>query len=538
MADQEKNPQQQEQDQPFTTTSQVGFNLTDIILNTNNEYSAKALKESKVAFFIPSSNIHGKVGVNTFRNPICAHYISHPSEYVAPPSITIVRQWFSTIRYGKEISAKGTLKKSLLPPSIHNWGLKLNQPEGPPFTTHIMAICLASEQVVLKAPTYSSIAESVPQGKKPIAKARHKKHFTSSKHPFYVQQREDNRIIVVDDSEDEETNIDKDDKAHNDETDDTSVQTPSSPRSIQLQELKNEVLLLQSQKHKLELEKAKDEAEVADLKARPLFPNMEQLNELLVKSLNDELSKFLSTHDYSSSFSTEHKELPSKFLELFDEVKWLKKLVNELEVELPTELKEIPSKLEDFKKTVTSLTSQVAELKTLQWELPEDFLSIPINVATILAKVKILDVLPRLLDVEEGSTESDYDNGEPRHMSNDPMVESSMKKKMKKFDFVTKGGEHIHLTKEQISVQKKIEEDAKAEAAKREGELRRAKLIDLFGPEVVENAYKEKLQYDRYYDKMSTKDQNQKSQTVMSLQEKGQLHSKYIERMKVKLFPA
>ncbi|GKC94411.1 hypothetical protein Tco_1159853 [Tanacetum coccineum] len=44
---------------------------------------------------------------------------------------------------------------------------------------------------------------------------------------------------------------------------------------------------------------------------------------------------------------------------------------------------------------------------------------------------------------------------------------------------------NVHLTKEQISAQKKIEEEAKAETAKREGEIRKEEFIDLLGPEVV-----------------------------------------------------
>ncbi|GJV28411.1 hypothetical protein Tco_1384859 [Tanacetum coccineum] len=79
-------------------------------------YSAKALKNSKVSFSIPTGGIFREVGVNTFRNAIGAHYISHSSEYVAPPSIDVVRQWFPTIGYAEEVSAKETLRKSLLPP--------------------------------------------------------------------------------------------------------------------------------------------------------------------------------------------------------------------------------------------------------------------------------------------------------------------------------------------------------------------------------------------------------------------------------------
>ncbi|GJS90429.1 hypothetical protein Tco_0773065 [Tanacetum coccineum] len=111
--------------------------------------------------------------------------------------------------------------------------------------------------------------------------------------------------------------------------------------------LTNQVLILQSQKHKLELEKNKAEAKAALLKAQPSFPNVEQLKELLVKSLKTEFLNILSTHDFSSSLPTELKELPSKFDELIEEVKWLKKQVHEFEIELPGDLKEIPTKLKE-----------------------------------------------------------------------------------------------------------------------------------------------------------------------------------------------
>ncbi|GKE11682.1 hypothetical protein Tco_1415233 [Tanacetum coccineum] len=160
MENQEQNPPQQKQ--PFIAAKQVGFNLEDIILNTNNEvallypehnnkdhfkcvsdfisncclrkpftrspnmykeylaefwYSAKALKNSKVSFSTPTGGIYGEVGVNTFRNAIGAHYLPHSSEYVAPSSIDIVRPWFEIIKYGELVPA---LKKSLLPPSLAN----------------------------------------------------------------------------------------------------------------------------------------------------------------------------------------------------------------------------------------------------------------------------------------------------------------------------------------------------------------------------------------------------------------------------------
>nr|GEY56997.1 hypothetical protein [Tanacetum cinerariifolium] len=98
-----------------------------------------------------------------------------------------------------------------------------------------------------------------------------------------------------------------------------------------------------------------------------------------------------------SSLPTELKDLPSKFNQLTEKVKGFKKQVHELEIELREDLKEIPTKREDFTKTITSLTSQVAELKTLQWELSTKLLSLPVQVASVQAKLKTLDALPSLL---------------------------------------------------------------------------------------------------------------------------------------------
>nr|GEZ63492.1 zinc knuckle CX2CX4HX4C [Tanacetum cinerariifolium] len=60
----------------------------------------------------------------------------------------------------------------------------------------------------------------------------------------------------------------------------------------------------------------------------------------------------------NSSLPTELKELPTKFNKLAEDVKGLKNQFHKLEIELPGDLKEISTKLEDFTKSVTSLTSQ------------------------------------------------------------------------------------------------------------------------------------------------------------------------------------
>ncbi|GJS08835.1 retrovirus-related pol polyprotein from transposon TNT 1-94 [Tanacetum coccineum] len=70
--------------------------------------------------------------------------------------------------------------------SVHNWALKPNQTEGPPFTDHMKGICNLDVHVDSKAPKPSLQTEEVPQGKKPKAKSGLKrkqslKHTSESK---------------------------------------------------------------------------------------------------------------------------------------------------------------------------------------------------------------------------------------------------------------------------------------------------------------------------------------------------------------------
>ncbi|GJU80921.1 hypothetical protein Tco_1283286 [Tanacetum coccineum] len=650
-------------------------------------YSAKALEHSKVSFSVPTGGIYGEAGVNTFRNDIGAHYLAHSSEYVAPPSIDIVRPWFKTIGHGETVPVKGTLKKSLLPPrwslaneinidyasifwediiklnkrhrekvvpytrfisllmmhkmkegygdgeltlyptlvfSVNNWALKPNQPEEPLFTDHMLAICSATEPVALR----------VPQGTKPGAQPGYKKQSTSSKQPsvsskeatkggsskvptssktghfkkrkesssamdsnpsqplvstpvdtkmlkedqqatsgltslgvtseeransqlssgmsafnlnkpiysasfiihsepasgndasavsiaeadlgnsapsdFVPQQQgmnegtkntshdhlfagtnphvladqtksvsegletvltqpitgkgassvarqikeetsstikledlaklvshvqpsfkdldspEDDYVIVVDDTDEDEK-----DEIHattNDETEDTLVPKSLSPKSSQIQELTNQVLILQSQKHKLELEKNKAEAEVALLKAQPSFPNVEQLNELLVKSLKIEFSNILSAHEFSSSLPTELKDLPSKFNELTEEELSIEKKIHSPQTE-----------------TTTPPIPPVIITTTTQIQSPS-------------------------LQPPKGSSHPE--------------------------------GEHIKEDKGKKAlssevVEEKIVEEAKVEAARHKGEMRKEELIDLLSPEVVRMSISSQLDAER-----------------------------------------
>ncbi|GKD85563.1 hypothetical protein Tco_1356717, partial [Tanacetum coccineum] len=108
----------------------------------------------------------------------------------------------------------------------------------------------------------------------------------------------DEPIIVSDESEEEEyITKDKDTEAtSHDEPKDTSI-PPLSPKLAQIQELMAQVHLLQSHKEDLEQAKAKAEAEVASMKAKPLYPDITQLTELLV---TDTLDRFATMVENAS----------------------------------------------------------------------------------------------------------------------------------------------------------------------------------------------------------------------------------------------
>ncbi|GJY59866.1 retrovirus-related pol polyprotein from transposon TNT 1-94 [Tanacetum coccineum] len=304
-----------------------------------------------VSFSTPTGGIYSEVWVNMFNNAIGAHYLPYSSEYVTPPSINIVRPWFETIGYGETVPAKGTLKKSLLPPSEATKCGSSKRPTGSK-TGHLkrkkesssamdsnLSQTSASTLVVAEMhkedlqatcgptslgvtskeranPQLSSVftAEADPgksapsdfipqqQGMNEGTKNTSYDHLFAGTDPHVLADKtqyvsegletvltqpitgkgasfiarqasfkdldspKDDPIIVVDDS-DEDEEADEVHATTNAKTEDTLVPKSSSPRSSQIQELTNQVLILQSQKHKLELEKNKAEAEAALLRA-------------------------------------------------------------------------------------------------------------------------------------------------------------------------------------------------------------------------------------------------------------------------------
>ncbi|GKC00634.1 hypothetical protein Tco_0986770 [Tanacetum coccineum] len=281
----------------------------------------------------------------------------------------------------------------------------------------------------------------------------------------------------------------------------TLITHPPSPKLAQMQELMAQVQLLQSQKDELEQQKVKAEAEAASLKARPLYPDINQLTGLLVTSLKPELSKLLASHDFASCLPNALKELPSKFTEL---VKELKKHVQDMEIELPRDLKEIPTKLETFTSTISCLSSQVVELKNIQWELPAEFQALPSQVSSFQEKLKTLDSLPSLLN--------------------------------KVIDTLNKFSTMVEHASGATTKDVPSAGQATASLAERENNINPAtmdvepnlhdELVDLLGIDVVIQYYNKKLLYDKYCDKMLKRRRSSKITNYDVLTQKGHISLK------------
>ncbi|GKB23109.1 hypothetical protein Tco_0862510 [Tanacetum coccineum] len=426
---QEQNPQQEQQPEspiPFEPATQVLFDIKDIIFNDKNEVSLLYHPHTNQDYFKVVSDFISKCCLREAFTRTPNQYKEYLSEFwYTAKTLKNSKVWFSTPTgdyarlIWKDIINKLNMKtKEKVVPyprflplllehkmegyenddvtlnptqvfSVHNWALKKNQAEGPPFIDHMLAICNAKELVSFEAPKTSSKAEKKskikitkgvsftkggtrsqnghsvketqsslamysnliqPSASTPVVAKLHKDDqqatgsptslgVTSEEkaHPHYslyhYSQLVDNEPLFVQDDSDEEVHAKKVQAEEPKETVDALAPHPPSLKSIQIQELTNQVLLLQSHNSKLK-----------------------------------------------SSLPTELKELPSRFNELTREVKELKKHVHDMEIELPRDLKEILTKLETFTSTIKSLATQVVKLKTLQ------------------LKIKSLDALLRLLN--------------------------------------------------------------------------------------------------------------------------------------------
>ncbi|GJY96517.1 hypothetical protein Tco_0513427 [Tanacetum coccineum] len=428
----------------FLPADQVEFSFEEIALTTNNE----------VALLYPSlsSTEYFKV-VSDFISKCCLKeaFTKSPTRY---------NEYLC--EFCREIGAKGTLKKSFLPPrwrllmaqiiqclggktgghdQISNkdviilyclangvevdyakliWedALKPNQHEGPPFTNHIKAIYNIDVHVDSQAPTTSSQTKKVPQGKKLGAKSGLRRK-QSSKHTSESQTEASKSKTGQSDKETQSSLVKDKNISHPSpstpvvgEMHKETQQAAGGPTSLgatskegahpQLNsgsdvwktlqlKLILEFLLLMNPYLKNRLEDLLDL--MKDTRSAFFTPDSLQDEPIIVsdESEEEETKKDKDTHtafhDVPEDTSVLHPPSPKS-----TQIQEL--MAQGMEIELPGDLNDLPTKLETFTSNISSLMSQVAELKMLKWELPAEFASIMENASKGVPLAGLTTALP------------------------------------------------------------------------------------------------------------------------------------------------
>nr|GEX60876.1 hypothetical protein [Tanacetum cinerariifolium] len=409
-------------------------------------YTAKVQVSQRVWFLTPTRVTHGEVGLTSFRNVVGANYLAHSRDYAQTPSIEDVRAWFPSIRYGEEIKTKGTLKKALLPPryrllmaqiiqclkgkideiisklkkknkekvipypiflslllelkmkgygtdnftsiptqifNVNNLILKKGQSKGPLFIDHMLAIHKADKPVAFKAPKTSSHTEKKDsQGKKPEAKSGHKKK-SSSKYPS---------MSSIEDTKGGSSKAPTGSKTgHSKRKKESSSTMDSNPRQPLIS------ILVDHGMHKEDQQPTGDPTSLEvtnNDRANPQL-NSEDLVKL-VKNVKADFMDLDSPEDdpiiVVDESEGDDEVDKDKGIYSTSNVKTKDALASKPSSprnSLPTELKELLTKFNELAKDVKGLKNQ--------WELPAEFLPLPIQVASVQAKLKTLDAFLSLL---------------------------------------------------------------------------------------------------------------------------------------------
>ncbi|GKA03180.1 hypothetical protein Tco_0675961 [Tanacetum coccineum] len=368
MANQEQNPPQQEQ--PFVAAKQVGFNLEDILLNTNNEVALLYLEHNNKDYFKCVSDFISKC---CLRKP----FTKSPNMY--KEYLAKFWQWFPTIGYGEEVSAKGTLRNSLLPPrwskevtkggsskaptgskTIHSKKRKESSstmdsnPSQPPVSTLVDTGMHKEEQQATGGPTSLGVTSEVranPQLSSSMSTFNLNEPIYSASFIIHVESASGNDALAA--------SIAKANPGN-------SVPSDFVPQ----QQGMNEGTINTSYDHLFtetsSTIKLEDLAKLVS-HVQPSFKDLDSPEDDLVIVVNDSDEDEDDEVHATENVKTEDTSVRK----------------SSSPISLPTELKELPSKFNDL-----------AE----EWELVAEFLVVPSQVERVQAKMKTLDALPSLDD--------------------------------------------------------------------------------------------------------------------------------------------
>nr|GEX22625.1 retrovirus-related Pol polyprotein from transposon TNT 1-94 [Tanacetum cinerariifolium] len=226
----------------------------------------------------------------------------------------------------------------------------------------------------------------------------------------------------------------------------------------------------------------------------------EELTELLVKSLTPELSKVLSSLDFSNSLPTELKDLPSKFKDLSGEIKELNKFAQAIDAashkagdqSIPSTCQAITYPVEGDKNTKQATTTQLFKQRIKKDDGKENLRTQPIQTTSPITTTVTSPIIPTTIQLQSSFLSGPQSEGEPiKNKGKEAMTH----KESEEEKFETESKTKVRLTEDQIKEHKRIKESVKV-IAKREEEVGKEKLVDLLGIDVVKSMYKAKIKDD------------------------------------------
>ncbi|GJW80521.1 hypothetical protein Tco_0144496 [Tanacetum coccineum] len=339
---------------PFLPADQVEFIFEEIAFTTNNEvallypshsnseyfkeYTAKTLDESKIWVSTPTWGIRGDIGINTFRNALRAQYLPHLSML-----ISLLLEYMMPEYENEELAINPTQLLNLSHklrrfPKAKKPGAKsgLKRKQSSKHTSESKTKASKSKTGQSEKETQSSSAKdkrpSHPSPPTPVVGEMHKDPHqaaggptslgATSKDGAYPQLSSGHDALVDSTVEANPGLSAHNDSIHSQQEDKPIIVSDESEEEEEVAKDKyTDASSHDSQKDELEQQKAKAEAEVASLKARPSYPDVNQLTNLLTKlktldsllsllnKVTETLTKFATVVENASRATT--KDVPS-----------------------------------------------------------------------------------------------------------------------------------------------------------------------------------------------------------------------------------
>nr|GEX40666.1 ankyrin repeat family protein [Tanacetum cinerariifolium] len=344
------------------------------------QYNAKVLEKSNKAWFsTPTWGIKGEVGVTSFRNAIGENYLGHSKGYVEPPTLEVVREWILTIWYSGTIKATCTLKKGFLPPRMVPKGTKpraktrRRKKSNPSTMNNPLSKIEATKSASLSneatgSPTSHSKKRkqsgtakdtnpSQPLASTLVIARMHKKVQQATNGPVYLEVTA-STIVHFESASRHDASADSTSEADRGKT------APNDSLSQQ-QGTKKEANYVQDEFNtSTELTNSNDATKENKLEDLPKMVKDVGIDLMGLDSPKDDLPFIVQSNKEDTSIPTELKELPSKFKEISREIRYLKSL-NKKVVKMNNQKLEVSNGLLALQVQVSYITAQLSKLEVL-----------------------------------------------------------------------------------------------------------------------------------------------------------------------------